>query len=84
MREALPRWFLYLIATVAVVWLLQPAWYAVSILYEVILLFFLAWLLGFILEPLIRRLEEGFGRWGGLPRPAAWTRWRRYNPSARQ
>ncbi|MCW5882160.1 MAG: AI-2E family transporter [Anaerolineae bacterium] len=71
MREALPRWFVYLMATVAVVWLFQQAWYAVSILYEVILLFFLAWLLGFILEPLIRRLAAGFGGWGGLPPTAA-------------
>lgn len=71
MREALPKWFVYLIALVAIVWLFQQIWYAISILYEVILLFFLAWLLGFILEPIIRRLDAGFGGWGGMPRTAA-------------
>lgn len=71
MRETLPKWFLYLIAAVAVVWLLQQAWQVFGVLYEVFLLFFLAWLLGFIMHPIIQRLQDGFSGRSGLPRVVA-------------
>jgi predicted PurR-regulated permease PerM len=64
----LPRAFIILISLVAIVWLLQWAWNILSILSDIVLLFFLAWLLGFIMQPLIERLRAALQASLGLPR----------------
>lgn len=71
MQTVLPRPFIILISLVAVIWLLQWAWGVIAVLNDILLLFFLAWLLGFIMQPLIHRLQEGIRGRFGLPRVAA-------------
>jgi predicted PurR-regulated permease PerM len=71
MQIKLPRAFIILISLVALVWLLQWAWNVLSVLYDIVLLFFLAWLLGFIMQPLIERIRAALHATLGLPRGLA-------------
>ena len=64
-RDPLVRGLLLMLAAIGSVWLAGWVWQVVSQFADVLLLFFLAWLLAFVLNPLARQL----GRLG-LPRPA--------------
>src|SRR5690348_15739015 len=55
-----------LLAAIGLIWLGGWAWQVASRFSDVILLFFLAWLLAFILNPVARRLRAL-----GLPQPVA-------------
>jgi predicted PurR-regulated permease PerM len=62
-RDPLVRGLLLMLAAIGSVWLAGWVWQVVSQFADVLLLFFLAWLLAFVLNPLARRL----GRMG-VPR----------------
>ncbi|MSP13417.1 MAG: AI-2E family transporter [Chloroflexi bacterium] len=53
----LPRWLLYLIAVAITVWLAGQLWVLVQLFADILLLFFLSWLLAFILRPLVDYLS---------------------------
>ncbi|MBI3974397.1 MAG: AI-2E family transporter [Chloroflexi bacterium] len=65
-RDPLVRGLLLLLAVISLAWLAGWAWQVASRFADVILLFFLAWLLAFALDPLARRLQRV-----GLRRPIA-------------
>ena len=65
-RDPLVRGLLLMLAAIGLVWLAGWVWQIVSRFGDVILLFFLAWLLAFVLNPIALRLQRL-----GLPRPAA-------------
>jgi predicted PurR-regulated permease PerM len=65
-RDPLVRGLLLLLAAICLIWLGGWAWQVASRFSDVILLFFLAWLLAFILNPVARRLRAL-----GLPQPVA-------------
>lgn len=65
-RDPLARALLILLVIIATVWLANWVWQFIIRFGDIILLFFLAWLLAFILDPLARRLQST-----GLPRAAA-------------
>ena len=57
-RDPLVRGLLLMLAAIGLIWLAAWAWQVVSRFADVILLFFLAWLLAFVLNPLARRLQR--------------------------
>src|SRR5437762_4491242 len=57
-RDPLVRGVLLLLATIGIVWLAQWVWLVASRFADIILLFFLAWLLAFVLNPISRRLQR--------------------------
>lgn len=65
-RDPLVRGLLLMLAAIGTVWLAGWGWQVVSRFADVLLLFFLAWLLAFVLSPVSRRLVRV-----GLPRPGA-------------
>jgi predicted PurR-regulated permease PerM len=62
-RDPLVRWLLLMLAAIGTVWLAGWVWQLASRFSDVILLFFLAWLLAFTLSPVARGLQRL-----GLPR----------------
>ena len=57
-RDPLVRGLLLMLAAIGTIWLLQWTWLVASRFSDVILLFFLAWLLAFVLNPISRRLRR--------------------------
>ncbi|MBI3941494.1 MAG: AI-2E family transporter [Chloroflexi bacterium] len=53
----LPRWLLYLIAVAIAIWLAGQLWELVKLFADILLLFFLSWLLAFTLKPLVDYLS---------------------------
>jgi predicted PurR-regulated permease PerM len=56
-RDPLVRGLLLLLAAISLIWLFGWLWQAVTRLSDVLLLFFLAWLLAFVLDPMARWLQ---------------------------
>ncbi|MDQ3701760.1 MAG: AI-2E family transporter [Chloroflexota bacterium] len=56
-RDPLVRGLLLLLAAISLIWLFGWLWQAVTQLSDVLLLFFLAWLLAFVLDPMARWLQ---------------------------
>src|SRR5262245_43124559 len=65
-RDPLVRGLLLLLVTISLIWLLGWAWGVLSGVSDILLLFFLAWLLAFVLDPIARWLQHF-----GLRRSAA-------------
>ena len=66
-RDPLVRGLLLMLAAIGAVWLAGWVWQIVSQFADVLLLFFLAWLLAFVLNPLVRRLGRiGVPRLAGV------------------
>jgi predicted PurR-regulated permease PerM len=66
-RDPLVRGLLLMLAAIGAVWLAGWVWQVVSQFADVLLLFFLAWLLAFVLNPLVRRLGRiGVPRLAGV------------------
>ncbi|HET7768919.1 MAG TPA: AI-2E family transporter [Chloroflexota bacterium] len=66
-RDPLVRGLLLMLAAIGFVWLAGWVWQIVSQFADVLLLFFLAWLLAFVLNPLVRRLGRiGIPRLAGV------------------
>ena len=57
-RDPLVRGLLLLLVTISSIWLLGWLWQIVSGVSDILLLFFLAWLLAFVLDPIARRLQQ--------------------------
>jgi predicted PurR-regulated permease PerM len=57
-RDPLVRGLLLLLVTIGLIWLLGWAWGVLSGVSDILLLFFLAWLLAFILDPVARWLQH--------------------------
>ncbi len=56
-RDPLVRGLLLLLAAISLIWLFGWLWQAVTRFSDVLLLFFLAWLLAFVLDPMARQLQ---------------------------
>lgn len=56
-RDPLVRGLLLLLAAISLIWLFGWLWQAITRLSDVLLLFFLAWLLAFVLDPMARWLQ---------------------------
>ena len=62
-RDPLVRGLLLLLVAISLIWLFGWLWQALTSVSDILLLFFLAWLLAFVLDPLARRLQQlGFPR----------------------
>ena len=57
-RDPLVRGLLLLLVTISSIWLMGWLWQIVSGVSDILLLFFLAWLLAFVLDPIARRLQQ--------------------------
>lgn len=57
-RDPLVRGLLLMLAAIGTVWLAGWVWQVASRFSDVILLFFLAWLVAFVLKPIARRLQR--------------------------
>jgi predicted PurR-regulated permease PerM len=57
-RDPLVRGLLLMLAAIGTVWLAQWVWQVASQFADIILLFFLAWLLAFVLTPIARSLQR--------------------------
>jgi predicted PurR-regulated permease PerM len=68
-RNALTRVVLAIVATIGVIWLLGWIWDLAGHFSDIILPFFLAWLLAFVLYPLADRLAKVQVPWLRGPRP---------------
>jgi predicted PurR-regulated permease PerM len=68
-RDALTRTVLAVVATIGVIWLLGWIWNMAGSFSDIILPFFLAWLLAFVLYPLADRLAKLPIPWLHGPRP---------------
>lgn len=66
MRDPLARGLLLMLAAIGAIWLAGWVWQVMSRFSDIILLFFLAWLLAFVLNPVARWLQNL-----GVPRLAA-------------
>ena len=57
-RDPLVRGLLLLLVTISLIWLLGWLWQIVSGVSDILMLFFLAWLLAFVLDPIARRMQQ--------------------------
>jgi predicted PurR-regulated permease PerM len=65
-RDPLVRGLLLLLVAISLIWLFGWLWQVLTSVSDILLLFFLAWLLAFVLDPLAQRLQQL-----GMPRVLA-------------